>query len=191
MYKLHAPMINQKRNDLIVVRKLFKEVLGYTDDEIDYFEQTDFCCDVAINLTIEQAQQITQIFSNNDIHIYLKDQKTDTFLFWQNDLGVIIPTNPPRAHYCNKPLVSRDHLVNAFTEQEMERQHNIQEMQLEEREKALTAKTAKVPTCPICKSTDLTKISTAKKATKIALFGIFGMGDNGKTWKCNNCGSKF
>lgn len=47
------------------------------------------------------------------------------------------------------------------------------------------------PKCPICHSTNLSKITTAHKAGKIALFGIFGMGDNGKTWKCNNCGSKF
>lgn len=47
------------------------------------------------------------------------------------------------------------------------------------------------PKCPICQSTNLSKITTAQKAGKIALFGIFGMGDNGKTWKCNNCGSKF
>lgn len=47
------------------------------------------------------------------------------------------------------------------------------------------------PKCPICGSMNLTKISTAKKVVKIAAFGIFGMGDNGKTWKCNNCGSKF
>ncbi len=48
-----------------------------------------------------------------------------------------------------------------------------------------------VPKCPICGSTNLSKITIAQKAGKIALFGIFGMGDNGKTWKCNNCGSKF
>lgn len=47
------------------------------------------------------------------------------------------------------------------------------------------------PRCPICSSTNLSKISTVKKATKIGLFGIFGAGDVGKTWKCNNCGSKF
>ena len=47
------------------------------------------------------------------------------------------------------------------------------------------------PKCPICNSTNLSKISTAKKATKVGLFGIFGAGDIGKTWKCNNCGSKF
>ena len=47
------------------------------------------------------------------------------------------------------------------------------------------------PKCPICNSTNLSKISTVKKATKVSLFGIFGAGDIGKTWKCNNCGSKF
>lgn len=48
-----------------------------------------------------------------------------------------------------------------------------------------------VPHCPICGHTNLEKISTADKATKIGLFGIFGAGDLGKTWKCNNCGTKF
>lgn len=48
-----------------------------------------------------------------------------------------------------------------------------------------------VPRCPICQSTNLSKISTIKKATKIGLFGIFGAGDIGKTYRCNNCGSKF
>ena len=54
-----------------------------------------------------------------------------------------------------------------------------------------TPTTPNVPKCPICGSTNLSKITIAHKAGKIALFGIFGMGDNGKTWKCNNCGSKF
>ena len=48
-----------------------------------------------------------------------------------------------------------------------------------------------VPKCPICGSANLSKISTLKKASKVGLFGIFGAGDIGKTWKCNNCGSKF
>lgn len=50
---------------------------------------------------------------------------------------------------------------------------------------------ANVPKCPICNSTNLSKISAMKKAGKIGLFGIFGAGDIGKTYKCNNCGSRF
>lgn len=52
-------------------------------------------------------------------------------------------------------------------------------------------KDGNTPKCPICQSTNLSKITTTSKAGKIALFGIFGAGDLGKTWKCNNCGSKF
>lgn len=48
-----------------------------------------------------------------------------------------------------------------------------------------------VPKCPICGSTNLSKITVGKKAAKISILGLFGMGDAGKTWKCNNCGSKF
>jgi uncharacterized protein with PIN domain len=57
--------------------------------------------------------------------------------------------------------------------------------------KAEVVEDKNVPHCPTCNSTNLTKISTAGKAVKIGLFGIFGAGDLGKTWKCNNCGSKF
>ena len=47
------------------------------------------------------------------------------------------------------------------------------------------------PECPICHSKNLSKISNIGKATKIGVFGIFGAGDLGKTYKCNNCGSRF
>lgn len=57
--------------------------------------------------------------------------------------------------------------------------------------KHINLKNNNIPTCPICQSTDLSKISTAKKVAKIAVFGVFGFDDTGKTWKCNNCGSKF
>ena len=47
------------------------------------------------------------------------------------------------------------------------------------------------PECPICHSKSLSKISNIGKTTKIGVFGIFGAGDLGKTYKCNNCGSRF
>lgn len=45
--------------------------------------------------------------------------------------------------------------------------------------------------CPICNSTNLSRISATKKVAKVGFFGIFGSGDIGKTYKCENCGSKF
>lgn len=54
-----------------------------------------------------------------------------------------------------------------------------------------TSRPKQVPKCPICGSENLTRLTTMKKAAKIALVGIYGLGDCGKTWKFNNCGSKF
>ncbi|WWR16824.1 hypothetical protein V1224_05160 [Lachnospiraceae bacterium JLR.KK008] len=47
------------------------------------------------------------------------------------------------------------------------------------------------PKCPICGSKNLSKYNSFGKALKMAKYGIFGMYDNGKTYICNNCGSKF
>ena len=194
MYKLYAPNYSEKDPRLPIIQNLFKEVLGYTDEEIKYFIKTNFSCDVVINLTLEQAQEITQIFYSNDITIYLTDQKTNSSLYWQTDLGIILKKEPPKSHYCDEPLVSRDHLVDAFTQQEKERQENIRQAQQEARNNAISKTNntqSNKPKCPICQSTNLSKITTTSKAGKIILFGIFGAGDIGKTWKCNNCGSKF
>jgi len=47
------------------------------------------------------------------------------------------------------------------------------------------------PKCPHCSSTSLTKLSNVKSFAKILTFGLAGAGDVGKTYKCNNCGSRF
>lgn len=71
---------------------------------------------------------------------------------------------------------------------EVDREYYVQRLAQRNEQRRVSQNT---PKCPICQSTNLSKITTVQKAGKIALFGIFGMGDNGKTWKCNNCGSKF
>ena len=49
-----------------------------------------------------------------------------------------------------------------------------------------------VPKCPVCGSTSLKKISLTTRAVKTAAFGTIGaIDDAGKTYKCENCGSKF
>lgn len=60
-----------------------------------------------------------------------------------------------------------------------------------ERGRAIPQEKNRTAHCPVCNSTNLSRITLTTKAVKIFAFGIFGMGDNGKTWKCNNCGSKF
>ena len=72
-----------------------------------------------------------------------------------------------------------------------EKERKQKELSTRQLQQQLQPQPQNIPRCPICQSSDLSKISTVKKATKIGLFGIFGAGDMGKTWKCNNCGSKF
>ena len=193
MYKLYAPNYSEKDPRLPIIQNLFKEVLGYTDEEIKYFIKTNFSCDVVINLTLEQAQEITQIFYSNDITIYLTDQKTNSSLYWQTDLGIILKKEPPKSHYCNEPLVSRDHLVDAFTQQVKERQENIRQAQQEARNNAI-AKTnntqSNKPKCPTCGSTNVKHISTLNRAVSIGVFGLFSS-KIGKNYECLNCKSKW
>ena len=193
MYKLYAPNYSEKDPCLPIIQNLFKEVLGYTEEELKYFTKTHFSCDVVINLTLEQAQEITQIFYNNDIQLYLKDQKTNSVLFWQPDLGIIIKKEPPKSHYCDEPLVSRDHLVDAFTQQEKERQENIRQTQQEARNNAI-AKTnntqSNTPKCPTCGSTNVKHISTLNRAVSIGVFGLFSSKIE-KNYECLNCKAKW
>lgn len=83
--------------------------------------------------------------------------------------------------------------IYEYNEQKSQQEYKALQRKAQQKmiEKEQIEKQQNAPKCPICQSTNLSKITTVQKAGKIALFGIFGMGDNGKTWKCNNCGSKF
>ncbi len=49
-----------------------------------------------------------------------------------------------------------------------------------------------IPKCPICGSANINKITIGSRAVKTAVFGVAGaVDDAGKTYKCENCGSKF
>lgn len=83
--------------------------------------------------------------------------------------------------------------IYEYDEQKSQQEYEVLQRRAQQKriEKECLEKKTHVPKCPTCGSTNLSKITTAHKAGKIILFGIFGMGDNGKTWKCKNCGSKF
>lgn len=48
-----------------------------------------------------------------------------------------------------------------------------------------------VPHCPVCGSAELVKLSQLDAYAKAFFFGVMGSGNLGKTWECQNCGSKF
>lgn len=191
MYKLLMPMYDNTDEQLDTVKWLCKEILGYTEEEVEIFTQKRFGCIIVKNLTLEQAQTITEIFIDNDIHIYLEDQRTDEGLYWKPDLGIELVHHPPKSHYCDEPLVSRDHLVDPSTQHELEYQERIRKAQsqkaMQEIERTKRPSTAE---CPYCHSTNTKKISGTSRMASVGFWGLLS-GKIGKQWHCNNCRSDF
>lgn len=49
-----------------------------------------------------------------------------------------------------------------------------------------------IPKCPICGSANINRITAGSMAVKTAVFGIAGaVDDAGKTYRCDNCDSRF
>ena len=174
LYSLYAPMWDANST----LRKLLSEVLGYKDDEIRILESEDFGRNIVNNLTIEEAKRITEIFLDNDFTLYLQDGEDDSTLYWKN-LGITISHNPPKDHYCDTPLVSRDHLADLSIPKKIDPPI---------KESLFNAKP--IVECPYCHSTDTKKISATSKVVNTALFGILGT-KRYKQWHCNQCGSEF
>ena len=173
MYYLYAPLWDTNET----LRKLLKEVLGYTDGEINILESGHFDRNVANNLTLEQAKEITEIFGDNDFSLYLNDGREDEgVIFWRDDLGISLTHNPPKDHYCDKPLISRDHL----TDLSIPKKKPIPV-------KGYIYDNKPVIECPTCHSKDVKKVSGTSKALSVAMFGIFSQKVK-KQFHCNSCG---
>ena len=181
------PIFDETDKEIPVIKRLFKEIFGYTEEEIQQFVKSKFMCAVVQNLTLETAQQIAEIFYDNDIRIYLSKQENDIPIQWGRDLGICLTKNLPKDHYCDEPLVSRDQLVNPLVQQEQERFENYAR---QSRQEIIERNTTPTITCPYCKSTDCKKITTTAKALNTALFGIFG-NKRRYQWHCRKCGSDF
>lgn len=162
------------------LKVLLKDVLGYNNDEIIFLESEHFDRNIANNLTIEQAKNITEIFLDNDFQIYLNDGREDEGTIYWKDLGITLSHNSPKDHYCDKPLVSREQLADLSIPKKIG--PPIKESLFN---------TKPVVECPYCHSKDTKKISNLSKAGSVALFGVFALGKTSKQWHCNNCGADF
>lgn len=72
--------------------------------------------------------------------------------------------------------------------------YNAQKMQariIAEQNEEMGQNTQNIPKCPICGSTNIHKISGANKVASALTFGVFAVGHVSKTYKCDNCKSKF
>lgn len=170
LYNLHAPM--WRVNDTL--RKLLREVLGYSEDEISQLESEHFCRNIVNNLTIEQAKEITEIFIDNDFQIYLNPGSGAEHVIGWNQLGISLKHSPPKDHYCDEPLVSREHLADLSIPKKV----------------APPARNINVISCPYCHSANTKKIGWLDRIGSAELWGL-GSPLLGKQFHCNGCGADF
>ena len=182
MYKLKAPIIYPNDKEIPFIRRLFKEVLGYTNEEIEQFVSSNFQCAVAEHLTLEQISLIAKPFEDYDaLVLYIVDENTKRIVSY-NEAGINLTKEPPKDHYYDHPVVSRDQLVNPLTQKAIERQEILSQPD--------SAFYANIPKCPTCGSPDVEKISLTSKVVGGALFGLFSSNVR-KTMHCKNCGYKW
>lgn len=84
--------------------------------------------------------------------------------------------------------IQRHQRINDYEERKLLEQQakNLAQMQKEKDKQNC------IPKCPICGSTNVNKITVGTRAVKTAVFGVIGaVDDAGKTYQCENCGSKF
>ena len=164
-----------------VLRKLLREVLGYNDDEIKILESEWFGRNVANNLTIEQAKIITEIFLDNDFQIYLNDGRGSEGAISWNELGITVSRNPPKSHYCDEPLVSREHLADLSIPKKIDPPI---------KESLFNSKP--VVECPYCHSTNTEHIKYGFLERFIHSYTLgVGIEKTGKQFHCNNCNANF
>lgn len=88
--------------------------------------------------------------------------------------------------------VERQRCTNQQIEEYHQHQMEEQELKINQQIQKLLDKQNCIPKCPICSSQNIKKITFSNRAVKTVAFGVIGaMDDSGKTYQCNNCGSKF
>lgn len=189
LYKLSLQMYWAEEDEKARIRipklkELLHEILGYTKNEINIMEERYFSNDIAKNLTGEQVLKIAQPFKDWNVTASLRDNATNEFIGY-NPAQLYLQPPSPKDHYCDEPMVGREHLVDPV---EFYRQED------EKRRAYIAAQnfrnTHTTVTCPYCHSTNTSKISTTSKVINTALFGIFG-NKRKHQWHCNGCGSDF
>lgn len=82
--------------------------------------------------------------------------------------------------------------INEELEECHQKQNEEQQNKINQEAQKILDKQNCIPKCPICGSTNIKKITMTTRAVKTATFYIAGAVDDAdKTYKCDNCGSKF
>ena len=173
MYNLYAPLVWKPTEQLTT---MLNKVLGYTIEEIKQLELESFDRNIVINISVEEAKAISEIFLSNKYTIYLNDENDKT-IFW-NNIGITINKSIPIDYNLSQPIITRDHLADLTIPKKV-----VQPIMTPIFEQPK-------PKCPTCGSTNIKKISSTKRWLSTGIFGL-ASSNIGKTMVCGSCGYKW
>ena len=104
-------------------------------------------------------------------------------------MNYLIENEGRKSLFCD----SCNHFEDIYVSEELQQKWDNEAKEKEQAEiNAKIQANTNVPKCPICGSANIKKITLGSRAVKTAVFGVVGaVDDAGKTYRCNNCGSKF
>lgn len=129
-------------------------------------------------------------------HIFVEDwtqiTKEEMILRKENFVMTELKNNPIFSIEEYEKQVQNQKQINEELEEYHRKQNDEQQNEINQQAQKILDKQNCIPKCPVCGSTNIKKITMATRAVKTATFGVAGaVDDAGKTYKCENCGSKF
>ena len=129
-------------------------------------------------------------------HIFVEDweqiSREEMIIRKENFVMSELKSNPFFSDEEYKKQVQNQKQINEELEEYQQKQNLEQQNKINQEAQKILDKQNCIPKCPICGSTNIKKITMTTRVAKTATFGIAGaVDDAGKTYKCNNCGSKF
>lgn len=129
-------------------------------------------------------------------HIFVDDweqiSREEMILRKENFVMTELKSNPMFSVEEYKKQIQNQKQINKDIEEYDQKQNLEQQSKINKEAQKILDKQNCVPKCPICGSTNIKKITMTTRAVKTAAFGVAGaVDDAGRTYKCENCGSKF
>lgn len=175
LYDLHAFTGSEDETIYQNEKWLLKEILGYNENEAERIAY-DCISIIAVKLSSEQVELIVPPFSANGMIIYATNSANGDIVPFKDIYDIYTVKVIKKAHYYDKPVVEREHLIDPFSPEEIPTPEVVQKRPVVE--------------CPYCHGRNVKKITYLDRKISIFFSGLASDKIN-KSFQCNNCGGTF
>ena len=168
-------------------------------DKVMYCEKCGKMCYMFLSKKCKNCGSKMKLLSEESkykYHIFVEDwtqiSSEEMIIRKENFVMTELKNNPLFSMEEYKKQVQKQIQINEELEEYNQEQMLEQQNKIDKEAQKILDKQNCIPQCPICGSANIKKITMTTRAVKTATFGVAGaVDDAGKTYKCENCGSKF